>query len=616
MRMSGVRRMMNDRNVFRLAPCLARVSLALLGLLCFGIITTDAAERIVKVGVYENEPKIFTSASGNPSGVFIDIIEHIAKSEGWELQYVHGTWGEGLDRVAKGEIDLMPDVAYSVEREKKYSFHTVPILSSWYQIYAPKGSGIDSILDLNGKRILVLERSVQQEAFERLSKGFGLKSTVIPTPDYKAMFEMVARGGADAAITNRFYGMVNAKKYGLEDTAVVFEPSDLFFAAPRKAPREMLDTIDSYVSEMKKDPQSVYFASLKRWASEEVRYKAPVWLQMAGLMIAVALLMSVAGGFVLKHRVNVRTEALRTSELRYRQLFESNPLPMLIYQRGTFQLLAVNDAFTEQYGYSAEEALTLHLQDLYPEEEKKAITEMAASLKGHAYAGEWHHLKADGSRITIEARSHDIDYWGRDARIAVITDITDRKRAEQALRNSEEKFFKAFHATPDAIVISRASDGLLTEVNDVFLRETGYSREDALHNSTVGLNLWANPHDRERYVAGVKEQGRVRDMEAQFVTKTGAVLDGLVSGETIILGDDLCLLTIIRNITGRKKTERELEQHRLHLAEMVNERTAELQAKIAEIERMNRLFVDRELRMIELKEKIRELESRQRRTEA
>jgi len=586
-----------------------RLFIFLLSLLCLGAFSALADDQVVKVGVYENEPKVFTDTSGKPAGVFIDVIEYIAKKEGWVLRYVHGTWGEGLDRVAKGEIDLMCDVAYTVERDKIYAFHTVPVLSSWYQVYAPKGSGIQSILDLNGKRILVLERSVQQAAFVQLSKGFGLTSTVIPSPDYKVMFEMVARGEADAAITNRFYGMVHAKKLGLEETTVVFEPSDLFFAATEGDPKHLLEAIDTHLAQLKKEPQSEYYASLKRWTSEEVRFKLPQWLQILGLVVGVALVMSVAGGFVLKHQVNVRTEELRVSEQRYRQLFESNPVPMLIYQRGTYQLLAVNDAFVNQYGYSAEEALSLHLQDLYPEEEKKAITEVAAGLKGHAYAGEWHHLKADGSVIAIEARSHDIDYWGQDARIAVINDITDRKLAEEAVRNSEEKFFKAFHATPDAIVISRASDGQLIEVNDVFVRETGYSREEALSNSTIGLNLWADPHVRDRYIAGVREQGRVRDMEAQFSSKAGMVLDGLVSGETIILGGDLCLLTIIRNITDRIKTERELEKHRLHLEEMVNARTAELQVKIGEIERMNKLFVDRELRMIELKAKIKELES-------
>ena len=78
-----------------------------------------ADNRVVKIGVYENAPKVFTSPSGKPSGIFIDIIEYIAKKENWNLQYVKGTWAEGLDRLETGKIDLMPDVAFSAEREKK-----------------------------------------------------------------------------------------------------------------------------------------------------------------------------------------------------------------------------------------------------------------------------------------------------------------------------------------------------------------------------------------------------------------------------------------------------------------------------------------------------------------
>ncbi len=133
----------------------------------FAATPAGADVRTVTVGVYENAPKVFTSGSGKASGIFIDIIEHIAKSEGWELRYVSGTWAEGLDRLAKGEIDLMPDVAYTTDREKMYSFHEVPVLSSWSQVYALKGSNIQSMLDLNGKRIAVLEHSVQQSTFVR-----------------------------------------------------------------------------------------------------------------------------------------------------------------------------------------------------------------------------------------------------------------------------------------------------------------------------------------------------------------------------------------------------------------------------------------------------------------
>lgn len=167
----------------------------------------------------------------------------------------------------------------------------------------------------------------------------------------------------------------------------------------------------------------------------------------------------------------------------------------------------------------------------------------------------------------------------------IVAEERNRKKAEEALRYSEQKFMKAFHATPDAIVISRAADGLLIEVNDVFLRIAGYDRAEIVGKTTTGLGVWANPADRERYVAGIREQGRVRDMEAQFCSKTGTVLDGLISGESILLDHEPCLLTIIRNITERKKTERELEQHRLHLEEMVNERTEELRRSQADLRR-------------------------------
>jgi PAS domain S-box-containing protein len=136
---------------------------------------------------------------------------------------------------------------------------------------------------------------------------------------------------------------------------------------------------------------------------------------------------------------SLKAEAsLKISEEKYRFLFERNPASMLIYDRNTFKILSVNEAFVKHYGYSTKEIATMLLQDLFPDDEKTAIIELAKGLHGHAYAGEWHHIKKDGSQITTIATSHDIKFLGRNARVAVIIDITERKNAEEELKLHRE----------------------------------------------------------------------------------------------------------------------------------------------------------------------------------
>ncbi len=266
---------------------------------------------LVKVGVYENPPKIFTSQSGEVSGVFADVIESIAESKGWKLSYVHGTFAEGLQRLASGEIDLLPDVAYSTDRARSYAFHDVAVLSSWSQVYTREGSGITSLVDLNGRRLVFLEGSIQQRSFTLLADSFGITTTFLSAPDYEAAFAMVARAEADAVVANHFYGMTHARDEGLHETGIVFEPTDLFFAAAPNDPKGLLDVIDEHLTRLKSDAGSAYYDSLQRWTAEEVRFSFPTWAKIAGLVIGIAFLTSVLWVLTLRHQVNLRTRELR-----------------------------------------------------------------------------------------------------------------------------------------------------------------------------------------------------------------------------------------------------------------------------------------------------------------
>jgi PAS domain S-box-containing protein len=134
------------------------------------------------------------------------------------------------------------------------------------------------------------------------------------------------------------------------------------------------------------------------------------------------------------------------------------------------------------------------------------------------------------------------------------------RRTEEALRFSEEKFAKAFRASPDAITISTAEEGRYIEVNDSYLRLSGYTREEVIGRTSLELNVWADPADRVWLVEPLRHDQPVRDVEVRFRTKSGRNGLAQVSADRIELGGQACLLMVIRDLTPQKQREREVQR--------------------------------------------------------
>lgn len=144
--------------------------------------------------------------------------------------------------------------------------------------------------------------------------------------------------------------------------------------------------------------------------------------------------------------------------------------------------------------------------------------------------------------------------------IVTFIDIAARKQAEAALRESEERFAKAFKLSPDGLVISRIEDGVVLEVNDSFVSMTGYARDEMIGKSTLQIGLYVDPSTRERVMKVLREQNFVRDFEAAMKRKTGEAHWVLFSAEPMDLRGEHCWLTICRDITERKVAEEERER--------------------------------------------------------
>ncbi|MEK6302038.1 MAG: PAS domain S-box protein [Acidobacteriota bacterium] len=147
---------------------------------------------------------------------------------------------------------------------------------------------------------------------------------------------------------------------------------------------------------------------------------------------------------------------------------------------------------------------------------------------------------------------------GVDRVVAILRDITERKRAEEALRESEERFSRAFHSSPAALSISGLEDGRLMEVNMAYLELTGYSQSEVLGRTSLELGLWANPEHRMKMAQTLRERGPVRDLETQFRKKSGEVRNVLLSVELIELRATPCVLGIVQDVTDRKRAEEAL----------------------------------------------------------
>ena len=267
--------------------------------------------RAVRIGVYDNPPKVEIGSDNIARGIFIDIIEYIAEREGWDIQYVYGSWNEGLQRLDEGSIDLMPDVAFSEVRNKRFSFNKLAVQHSWLQVFSAKDVAIRTVHDLEGKTIAVLEGGIQQVVCDELREKFGINFNVVTRPDYKGTINEVESGKADAILAGRFYGFNTGKNSSLTPTPVILRPAPLLFAAPKGSNQELLNVIDKTIAEMMNDPDSEYYRSLAYWLDEKPQMFIPRFVLWSIASITAILLFFFVCSLALKRQVAMRTKELK-----------------------------------------------------------------------------------------------------------------------------------------------------------------------------------------------------------------------------------------------------------------------------------------------------------------
>ena len=122
-----------------------------------GTVTASSAPLTIRLGVYENSPKVFSNNTGEIVGIFPDLLETIAQRENWQIKHIPCKWTQCLEKLESAEIDVMVDVAYSKNRAEKFYFTNETVFINWATIYSQQGLNLESLLDLQGKKVAVMK---------------------------------------------------------------------------------------------------------------------------------------------------------------------------------------------------------------------------------------------------------------------------------------------------------------------------------------------------------------------------------------------------------------------------------------------------------------------------
>jgi PAS domain S-box-containing protein len=250
--------------------------------------------------------------------------------------------------------------------------------------------------------------------------------------------------------------------------------------------------------------------------------------------------------------------AARESEERFRLVQENSP-DAIFLTAPDGSIFSANPAACEMLQRTEEEICRMGRNGLVDLEDPRLPVLLEERARTGKARGELTMLRKDGSKFPVEiSTSVFVDRSGEKRTSMIIRDISGRRRAEDALAASEEKFRKAFYTNPDAVSITRLADGMYVSINTGFTKSMGYSEEDIAGRTSIGLNVWDDLDERQRLVTDLRKNGVVENLEARFRTKNGDLKQGLIAAALIDIDRQPHILSLIRDITDRKRLDEKL----------------------------------------------------------
>lgn len=248
------------------------------------------------------------------------------------------------------------------------------------------------------------------------------------------------------------------------------------------------------------------------------------------------------------------------AEARFESAFNANPAPAVICRVSDRRYIRANPGFLEMTGYRRDRLIGRSLQEidiLHEAEKRELALERLKEGRTIPQMEGCVPLPKGGFKFVILA-GEPIEFGDEKCILFTFADLDPRKKAEAALRQSEERFAKSFRLSPVPMAIFKRDGFKLVEVNEAFKAITGYSEDEMLGKNPAAFGLWPDAAAQRQFEKEVAASGSVRNLDAQLRAKDDLLFDCLVSADTVTINDERCVLCVMQDITERKRSQDEL----------------------------------------------------------
>jgi len=258
---------------------------------------------------------------------------------------------------------------------------------------------------------------------------------------------------------------------------------------------------------------------------------------------------------------NLVEHELRESRGRLEAMFRGSPQALALSAFDDARVIDVNDAWERAFGYPREAIIGQSFAKigLWVDLDQRERMYDTLRATGSVREVECRWRKRSGEIVDVLFSGERAELAGETVLLSSCMDVTERRRAERLLHESEQRFAKIFHASPVPIVISVPEDGRYLDVNEAWSNFFGYPMDAIVGRTSVELGIWSSETDRAEFAARLASEGRVRNFEYRMRKRSGELADVLISAETIDLMGEARLLTSVMDITDLKRVERQLQ---------------------------------------------------------